>query len=146
MKAQHRGRNPGVPQTMCVLRKSIATAINRLIDRVGFELRRMSAMSNDLPPECNNPPLQFMDETNGIREIADKLSPFTTTIIERIISVCHSVQCVSRKIGGDFVECGVWRTGGMTPRLALVRELDDLCRCKTDFPTSSETRFWTANA
>jgi hypothetical protein len=123
-------------RTIRVLRKSIATAVKWSIARAGFELRRLPTQSNDPPPQSNNPPPQFLDEPQWIREIVDKVSPFTMTSIERIISLCHAVQYVSQSgIGGDVVECGVWRGGSMMAAALTFAHLGDTKRSLYLFDT-----------
>jgi O-methyltransferase len=119
-----------------VLGKSITTAVNWFIGRAGFELRRAPAMPNDPPPHSDNLPPLFMDEPQWIREIVDKVSPFTMTSPERIISLCHAVQYVSQHgIAGDVVECGVWRGGSMMAAALTFAHLGDTTRSLYLFDT-----------
>ena len=121
---------------MRVSRNPIAAAVNWLIGQAGLELRRSPAMSIDPPLESNDPTPQFMDEPQWIREIIGKVSPFTMTSAERIVSLCHAIQYVSQnEIGGDIVECGVWRGGSMMAAALTLTHLGDTSRALYLFDT-----------
>ena len=54
------------------------------------------------------------DIPNEVRAIADFISLYTMTSLERIYSLFQAVEYITRKgIKGDIVECGVWRGGSM---------------------------------
>jgi O-methyltransferase len=47
-------------------------------------------------------------------EIVHRVQPYTMTSVERILAAIRSADTVvDGGIGGDFVECGVWRGGSM---------------------------------
>jgi O-methyltransferase len=53
-------------------------------------------------------------EPQWIRDIVERVIPFTMTSHERIAALCNAVEYLVRcDIHGDIVECGVWRGGSM---------------------------------
>jgi hypothetical protein len=78
-------------------------ALRAIVFPFGYDVRR-SAVSTVDP---------------SIREIVNRVRPFSMTSDERLLAVCDAVDYVTRfDIAGDFVECGVWR-GGSTMAAAL---------------------------
>ena len=86
--------------------------------RLGLTITRSSALANRLPVEADA----------GDRATIAAVRPFTMTSPERIWSLLRAVDyIVQQPIGGDFVECGVWRGGSvmaMTRRLAQLQDTD----------------------
>lgn len=76
----------------------------KLLSRVvGYAWRRFAPL-DAFVPECSAEDLQL------IREV----KPFTMTSPERIYGLLGAVRYIeSNKIGGDIVECGVWKGGSM---------------------------------
>lgn len=75
--------------------------------------------NGDFPPDI------LEDE----KDIFRKVTPFTMTGIERIVSLIQSVKyVVENKIEGDFVECGVWRGGSMMIVALVLKQLGDTSR------------------
>jgi O-methyltransferase len=66
---------------------------------------------------CRNP-LPFhpagLVEAHCFRKIHESAAPYTMTSIERQFALHEAVKfIIERNVGGDFVECGVWRGGSM---------------------------------
>jgi O-methyltransferase len=86
-------------------------ALQRLIRRFGFDLIRYSPEANGYPPDFT------AEQIATIEAVAE----YTMTTAERIVALIDAVRyIVSNGIGGDFVECGVWRGGSM---MAVARTL-----------------------
>jgi O-methyltransferase len=86
-------------------------ALQGLIRRVGFDLVRYSPEENGYPPDFT------AEQIATIEAVAE----YTMTTAERIVALIDAVRyIVSNGIGGDFVECGVWRGGSM---MAVARTL-----------------------
>src|SRR5450755_1481806 len=72
-----------------------------------------------------NPP----DFAREVAEIIERVRPYTLTSGERINALCEAVRYVTAaKIGGDFVECGVWRGGSAIAALSMLLRLNDTTR------------------
>jgi O-methyltransferase len=57
---------------------------------------------------------ELMDVNSLELEIYEQVKPYTMTSVEKVITLVRSVQyLLNNHIGGDFVECGVWRGGSM---------------------------------
>jgi O-methyltransferase len=67
--------------------------------------------------------LTLADASPETQAVIERVRPFTMTSPERIAALCNAVEYVVRcGIGGDFVECGVWRGGSsMAAALTLLR-------------------------
>lgn len=82
-------------------------AIRRVASRLGYEVRR------------REPPRPPPDLEVGFLSLYETCKPYTRTSIERMYSLHHATQYISRrKIPGAIVECGVWR-GGSTMIAAM---------------------------
>ena len=74
--------------------------IKGLLTKLGY---RISRIKKDLYP---------IDISNEIIKEYQEIEPFTATSIERIAALLDSVKYIANNhIGGDFVECGVWKGG-----------------------------------
>jgi len=63
------------------------------------------------------------DVDDPMREIFQKVKPYTLTSEERIASLCISVDyIVEHEIPGAFVECGLWRGGSLMAILLRLRQ------------------------
>jgi O-methyltransferase len=91
--------------------------LKRLRARLGIRSSRTRSLK--IPPD--------FDEATA--HVVNTVSEFTMTSPERIEALVNSVRyVVANDIGGDFVECGVWR-GGSSMALALtLRQLGDESR------------------
>ena len=67
--------------------------------------------------------LTVADASPETKAVIDRVRLFTMTSPERVAALCNAVEYVVRcGIGGDFVECGVWRGGSsMAMALTLLR-------------------------
>lgn len=66
----------------------------------------------------------FVDLDEPMREILDKVKPYTLTSGDRVASLCTSVDyIVEHDIPGSFVECGLWRGGSLMAVLLRLRQL-----------------------
>ncbi|WP_373511811.1 TylF/MycF/NovP-related O-methyltransferase [Persicitalea sp.] len=73
-------------------------------------------------PAPASDPWRYADIGKTEQEIIDRVSPFTMTSPERLISLIRAAEYViEQNIEGDFVECGVWR-GGSAMAMALTLE------------------------
>jgi O-methyltransferase len=87
--------------------------VRRGVRRTGWELVRIDPRTAPPPPDVD-------DRTAATLRAVAK---FTLTSPERVIALVDAVRHLSRAgIGGDMVECGVWRGGSM---LAVARTLVD---------------------
>jgi len=63
---------------------------------------------------------RFPDVDSRVREIFNKVKPYTMTSPERVIGLCDAVRyVVANGVEGAIVECGVWR-GGSSMAAALM--------------------------
>ena len=99
-------------------------AVRRLFNAIGHDIVPLVDRPEPDGPEF--PP----DFDQATIEICRSVKPFTMTSIERIASLCRSVEYVVRHdIPGDIVECGVWKGGSMMAiahtlaRLGVTRRL-----------------------
>ena len=90
----------------------ILKSTNRLLARFSLELRRRDKDLDTVAP---------YDFSDLEKSILRKVRPFTMTSPERVAVLVESVRhVVMRGIGGDIVECGVWKGGSaMAAALAL---------------------------
>lgn len=71
----------------------------------------------------------YTELTQNEKEIYDKISPYTMTSIERVISIFNSIDYLTKyKIPGAIVECGVWRGGSMMAAALKLIENNDTSR------------------
>lgn len=95
--------------------------IRKLINRFGFDLIKIR-----FNPKTVGIPV---DIDEAAKELIQKVRPFTMTSSERVASLYQSVQYLSKhQIGGDIVECGVWKGGSMMAALTLLVENNDIER------------------
>lgn len=91
--------------------KAYERVIDRTARRLGLQVSRLSSHGTRLPVEA------------GAEDSAliTSLRPYTMTSAERLWSLISAVRyLVAEDIGGDFVECGVWRGGSV---MAMAHEL-----------------------
>lgn len=63
---------------------------------------------------------RFPDVDDAVREIFNRVKPYTMTSPERVIGLCDAVRyVVANGVEGAIVECGVWR-GGSSMAAALM--------------------------
>jgi O-methyltransferase len=78
--------------------KTLRNSVLRALATRGYGVRPTYDM--DVPPE--------------VREIVDRVRPYTMTSNRSVVGLCEAVEYVVRnEIGGPFVECGVWRGGSV---------------------------------
>lgn len=59
-----------------------------------------------------------------IRNIIDRVTPYTMTSVDRIAALCHAVEhIVKENISGSIVECGVWKGGSMMAAALALKHL-----------------------
>jgi O-methyltransferase len=113
----------------------------RLVRSFGFDLVPYRPVEEDL---------RFRDLSARQREILETVRPFTMTSDERIISLLHAIDYISRnKIAGDIAECGVWKGGSMMTVALDLAERGDFSRDLWLYdtfegmsePTDADTRF-----
>ena len=81
---------------------------------LGFNISRTSPNRLNLPPEATD------EDRRRIRA----LRPYTMTSDQRLYSLMNAVRYViSSGVGGDIVECGVWRGGSV---MAIAQTLQEL--------------------
>ena len=69
------------------------------------------------------------DSTQSQREIIAAVSDSTMTSPERILAFCDAVEYVSKhNIGGDIVECGVWKGGSTAAAARTLMNLNQTSR------------------
>lgn len=101
---------------------ALGAPVNRVLRRFGYAVV-------PTPDSSVLPSADFPDATERDREIASAARPFTMTSDERIWSLLESVRYLTRNgIQGDFVECGVWRGGGIMAMMLMLRDLDEQSR------------------
>ena len=89
-------------------------AVNSVASKLGLQVSRASSAGNQLPLEISESEISII---NSVR-------PFTMTRGQKIWSLIDGVRYVTQAgIGGDFVECGVWRGGSV---MAMALELKAL--------------------
>lgn len=83
-------------------------------------MRNWLKLNKNPPPAATlDDPWRFADVEAAEREILDRVSPFTMTSPERLLSLIRATDyVVDQRIEGAFVECGVWR-GGSAMAMAL---------------------------
>ncbi len=86
----------------------IRNAIRAILRKAGFQpVKEVGVMKADMLADR-----EFM-------KLYDQCRPYTMTSMERLYSLYHSIQyVVDHHIGGDLVECGVWK-GGSSMMMAL---------------------------
>jgi O-methyltransferase len=73
-------------------------------------VRSLSLDSNSHRPEK----LFSEDISASLREIHEKVKPYTMTSPERVFALCRAVNYLhENNIEGDIAECGVWKGGSM---------------------------------
>lgn len=83
----------------------LRNAVNKALGTLGFEIRRKADPTLDLSPD--------------LRHIWARCQRYTMTSLERMAALHDAVRYLeANRIGGDFVECGVWR-GGSSMNMAL---------------------------
>ncbi|HEY2137811.1 MAG TPA: TylF/MycF/NovP-related O-methyltransferase [Xanthobacteraceae bacterium] len=96
--------------------------MRRVLRKVAREVRRPF---RPRPPR----PQRLGDEPQWIRDIVERVIPFTLTSHERIAALCNAVEYIVRSdIPGDIVECGVWRGGSMMAAALSLLHLGDTDR------------------
>lgn len=89
--------------------------------RFGYDLARYD------PDQSKN--LLPHDMTAEEKEIYAAVSPFTSTGVDRVISLIRATTyIVENRIEGDFVECGVWRGGSMMAVAHTLKRLGETTR------------------
>ena len=104
-----------------MLRRIMIAGAKRALGHLGWEVRPARGI---LDP---NPYATFMsDEPEWVLDIVERVRPYTMTPPERVASLCHAIEYVTRReLPGEVVECGVWRGGSMmAAALALVHFKD----------------------
>ena len=104
-----------------MLRRIMIAGAKRALGHLGWEVPRARGI---LDP---NPYSPFMsDEPEWVLDIVERVRPYTMTPPERVASLCHAIEYVTRReLPGEVVECGVWRGGSMmAAALALVHFKD----------------------
>jgi O-methyltransferase len=98
---------PGYRDAVPMSENEIVHPLKRMLRKIVREMRR--------PFRRRDPPAKKLgDEPQWIRDIVERVIPFTMTSHERIASLCNAVEYIVRaNIEGDIVECGVWRGGSM---------------------------------
>lgn len=79
----------------------------------------------------NQPVVQinYSDIQLDERKIIDDVSKFTLTSPERIVSLIRAIKHIEKnKIGGEIVECGVWKGGSIMAVLKVLNELKSFDR------------------
>lgn len=94
--------------------------IRGLINKFGFDLIKIR-----YNPNAKGVPLD-LDES--VKELIQRVRPFTMTSPERIASLHQAMQYLTKnKIEGAIVECGVWKGGStMSALITLVKNNDTL--------------------
>lgn len=94
--------------------KAYERAINAVARPFGVQVSRIGSDARRLPVEA----------TAEDAQIIESLRPYTMTSATRLWSLLHAVRHLeSEGVGGDFVECGVWRGGSV---MAMASELTRL--------------------
>lgn len=104
-----------------MLRHALIAGVKQALRRVGLEVHRW--------PEFNPPPPPMSDELQWVLDIVERVSPYTMAPPERVASLCHALEYVTRaNLPGDVVECGVWRGGSMMAAALALLHLKDATR------------------
>ena len=104
-----------------MLRRIMIAGAKRALGHRGWEVRPARGIVDP------NPYAPFMsDEPEWVLDIVERVRPYTMTPPERVASLCHAIEYVTRReLPGEVVECGVWRGGSMmAAALALVHFKD----------------------
>lgn len=104
------------------LRGVTTKIVQGALGRLGYEVRRVQPPSDDVK---SFPP----DFDHEVRDLFQRVQPYTLTGMERVLALRDSVRYVSRAgIDGDICECGVWRGGSMMVVAITLVELGDTDR------------------
>src|SRR5258708_4837145 len=88
-----------------MLKQTIIDVMNKVFRRVGFEVRRVAPIPFGI---------RLPDEPQWIRDVIQRVAPYTMTSNRRVAALCNAVEYVVRcEIPGDIVEGGVGRGGSM---------------------------------
>jgi O-methyltransferase len=87
--------------------RSLRNSILRALAKRGYGVRRK--YDADVPAE--------------VIDVVERVRPYTMTSPRTVVGLCEAVEYLERsRIGGAFVECGVWRGGSMmAAALTLLR-------------------------
>jgi O-methyltransferase len=116
--------------------RAFSRFINRLADRLSYDLRRTAPSDPDI--------------TADELRIWEAVQPYTMTSLQRIVSLIRAVRFTAeQRIPGAIVECGVWRGGSMMAvamTLLLVNDERDLYLFDTysgmSMPTSHDATYY----
>jgi len=110
------------------MRHIIISAAKRTLRRLGLEAHREPSAVD--PEHKLNPLAPFMsDEPQWVLDIIERVRPFTMTPPERVASLCHAIEYITRReLPGDVVECGVWRGGSMMAAALALLHFKDTAR------------------
>jgi O-methyltransferase len=104
------------------LRGVTTKIVQGALGRLGYEVRRVQPPSDDVK---SFPP----DFDHEVRDLFQRVQPYTLTGMERVLALRDSVRYISRAgIDGDICECGVWRGGSMMVVAITLVELGDTDR------------------
>ena len=106
----------------------LKNTIHKSLRRFGFDITRIQKSDEIYPP----------DFAAGDVDIIRKVQAYTKTSQERIAALIQAVRYLSgNHIGGDIVECGVWRGGSMAAAARTLLQLSDVNRDLYLFDTYS---------
>jgi O-methyltransferase len=84
----------------------LARPIHVALNAAGLQISRLKPKAEPLA--------HLSDQPTWIRQIIEKVTPYTMTSPERLASLCQAISYICKNdIQGDVVECGVWKGGSM---------------------------------
>jgi hypothetical protein len=97
---------------------TLTQIIKKIARELGFDIIRYEAKE-----------IYSADVPASLIEVYKKVKPYTMTSPERVFSLCEAVKYIHEKnIGGDIVECGVWKGGSMMAVAETLLRLGDTSR------------------
>jgi O-methyltransferase len=104
--------------------KMLKSIVKRILNFSGYDLVKTSRNSQDFL--LLN---QFPDFSQSDLEIIKLIKPFTMTSPERLYALVKAIEYISNNnIGGDIVECGVWKGGSMMAIAHTLLRMNDINR------------------
>lgn len=98
----------------------INSAVKAALDRVGYRV-----VKKDTPKEI----IRYGMVEDEFQESYERVRPYTKTTALELYNLYEAVRyVVSRRVPGDFVECGVWKGGSMLMMALTLLQLGDRSR------------------
>jgi O-methyltransferase len=104
-----------------LLSRALRDALQRRLRAAGYQIVRVPDGGAELPPD--------IAADGAFLELYEQCRHFTMTSVERMYALYQAVRHVARHgIGGDLVECGVWKGGSAMLCALALREMGETAR------------------